>query len=276
MTFNRGKSAETQKTKICLEPGIKHYIVFMHPRSRLNLPGIGRLFYGIAITAMGLLTLCYHRLPYMMIPQNHPWLNEHMIWVYISGVLLLPAGICIILEKKLTQIAFLLGAILLAIFFFYFIPYELTASPNYKHFGDWENAAKELSLASGALVLAGPRWRALGISLYALTMISYGIDHFLYAKQAVGYVPSWVPYHLFWLYFCGAALFCSGFAILLNIKRRLAATMLGIMIFIWVVILHIPYALSARNEGEITSAFLALGYCGIAFMITHPKPTAVR
>src|SRR5207302_9463213 len=78
------------------------------------------------------------------------------------------------------------------------------------------------------------------------------------------------------MYLTGAALFCSGIAILLNIKRRIAATLLGIMIFIWVVILHIPYALSAplaRNEGEVTSAFLALAYCGIAFVIAQVNST---
>ncbi|GGB02150.1 hypothetical protein [Puia dinghuensis] len=151
-------------------------------------------------------------------------------------------------------------------------------SPNYKHFGDWENAAKELSLAGGALVIAGRRLIPLGITLFSLTIISYSIDHFLYAKEAAGYVPSWIPYHIFWLYLAGAALFCSGISILLNIKRRLAATLLGIMIFIWVVILHIPYALSAplaRNEGEVTSAFLALAYCGTAFVIAQVNSTRV-
>ena len=242
----------------------------MFPPSHRNLSGMGRIFYGIAIAAMGLLTIYYRRLPYMMIPPKHHWLSDHVIWVYLSGALLLLAGICIVLEKKVRQVSLLLGTVLLLIFFFYFIPYELMLSSDYKHFGDWENAAKELSLAGGALVIAGRRLIPFGVILFALTIISYSIDHFLYAKQAVDYVPSWVPYHLFWLYFTGAALFCSGIAILFNIQRRLAATLLGIMIFIWIIILHIPYALSAplaENEGEITSAFLALAYCGIAFAI---------
>jgi hypothetical protein len=48
------------------------------------------------------------------------------------------------------------------------------------------------------------------------------------------------------------------------------ATLLGAMIFIWVIILHIPKAIAASADdagGEITSAFLALAYCGIAFVI---------
>jgi len=250
----------------------------MHPPSHRNLSNMGRIFYGIAIAAMGLLTIYYRQLPYMMIPPKHHWFSDHVILVYISGALFLLAGVCIVLEKKRRQVSLLLGTALLLIFFFYFIPYELMVSPNYRHFGDWENAAKELSLAGGALVIAGRRLSTVGVTLFALTIISYSFDHFLYAKEAVGYVPSWVPYQIFWLYLTGAALFCSGIAILLNIKRRLAATLLGIMIFIWVVILHIPYALSAplaRNEGEVTSAFLALAYCGIAFVIAQVNSTRV-
>ena len=248
----------------------------MHSPLHRDLSGIGRIFYGIAIAALGFLTIYYHRLPYMMIPPKHHWLSDHVIGVYISGALLLLAGICIVLEKGLRQVSLLLGTVLLLIFFFYFIPYELMVSPNYKHFGDWENAAKELSLAGGAWVLAGRRLSPLGVALFALTIISYSFDHFLYAKEAADYVPSWVPDHIFWLYLTGAALFCSGIAILLNIRRRLAATLLGIMIFIWVVILHIPNALSAplaSNEGEVTSAFLALAYCGTAFAIARVNST---
>lgn len=242
----------------------------MQPLFQRNLSNIGRTFYGISIAVMGLLTMYYRRLPYMMIPPGHRWLSDHVLWVYISGGVLLLAGIGIILKRR--QASLLLGTVLLLIFFFYFIPYELLVSPNVKHFGDWENAAKVMSLAAGALVIAGRRLFTVGVVLYALTIISYSFDHFLYAKEAAGYVPSWVSHPVFWLYLTGTALFCFGMAILLNIKRPLAATLLGTMIFIWVLILHIPYSLSApfaRNEGEVTSAFLALAYCGIAFVITQ-------
>lgn len=242
----------------------------MNSPSRKDLSGMGRIFYGIAIAAMGILTIFYRRLPYMMIPPKHRWLSEHVIGIYIAGGLLLLAGLCILFKQQLRQASLLLGAALLSIFLFYFIPYELLVSPNHTHFGDWENAAKELSLAAGALVITGRRIAPLGVALFALTIISYSMDHFLYAKQAAGYVPSWIPYPVFWLYLTGTALFCFGMAILLNIKRRLAATLLGTMIFIWVLIVHIPYALSAplsANEGEVTSAFLALAYCGIAWHI---------
>src|SRR6185295_3932222 len=122
------------------------------------------------------------------------------------------------------------------------------------HFGDWENSAKELALAGGALVITRsfskkneyPLFKflgkliPLGSILFSLTIISFGIDHFLYAKGAADYVPSWIPFHMFWVYLGGIGLFGSGIAIILKIIPKLAATLLGSMIFIWFAILHIP------------------------------------
>jgi len=251
---------------------------------------IGRIFYGVSISALGFLTIYYRDFPYFLIPLKHAWISDHKIIAYLFGTFLFLAGACIVFEKKLLMISLLLGSGLLLIFFFYFIPYQLFVSPDNMHFADWENAFKELALASGALIIADYEsnrnknlltvfWRkvlSLGAVIFPLTILSFGINHFLYAKEAAGYVPSWIPNHLFWIYFAGVALLGSSLAILLKIKVRLSAGLLGIMIFIWVVILHIPYALAApfaENGGEITSAFLALAYSGIAFSISgNPGP----
>jgi hypothetical protein len=51
------------------------------------------------------------------------------------------------------------------------------------------------------------------------------------------------------------------------------------MIFIWVIILHIPRVIAGPmdNSGEASSAFLALAYCGIAFVIAGTaRPDPVR
>jgi uncharacterized membrane protein len=249
-----------------------------------NLSNIGRAFYGIAMAAMGFLTIYFHDFPYMLIPPNHLWMNSHIISVYISGALLILAGACIVFGRKTMEISLLLGSVLLLIFCFYFLPYEFFVSSNYMHFSDWENAIKELALCGGAFVIAGRFSKTsenpligflrklvpLGVILFSLTIIAFGINHFLYGKDAADYIPSWVPNHMFWIYFAGVALLGSGIGILLKIKPGLMALLLGAMIFIWVIILHIPKAMNAPfadGGGEVSSAFLALAYCGIAFVV---------
>jgi hypothetical protein len=83
-------------------------------------------------------------------------------------------------------------------------------------------------------------------------------------------MPLWISHKLFWLYFTGTMLLGAGVAILLKIRVELFAALLGLMIFIWVVILHIPKIMAADNAangGELVSGLIALAYCGIALAI---------
>ena len=244
----------------------------------------GRIFYGIAIAEIGLQTIYYKDFPYMLLPPNHTAIPGLAIIAIIFGLLLALAGVCIVFEKIPGLISLLLGGVLLLIFCFYFVPYELIATSDYMHLTEWENAEKELALAGGALVIAGcfpvqnensvtrflGKLIPLGAILFVIPIISFGILHFMYGPDVASMVPSWIPYHLFWIYFAGAALIGSGVAIVLKIKVGLFAFLLGLMIFLWVILLHIPLVVAAAPADmgdQITSAIIALAYSGVAFVI---------
>jgi uncharacterized membrane protein AbrB (regulator of aidB expression) len=244
----------------------------------------GRIFYAVAIAAMGFQTIYFKDFHPYLLPPNHSWLHAVAVPACIFGALLILAGAGIAFEKKAGPISLLLGAVLLLIVCFYYIPYELLATPNYMHWGEWENAEKELALSCGAFIIAGcfsqknknAIFRVLGklipagTILFSIIIACFGINHFLYTKEVADYTPAWVPDRMFWAYFAGTALIGSGIGIALNIRRRLMAILLGLMIFIWFVILHIPKAISAppADRGdEVISAFLALAYSGTAFVI---------
>ncbi len=249
-----------------------------------KLSSTGRIFFGVAIAAMGLLAIYYKDFPYMLVPPDHSNIPGIIILTYISGALLVVAGVCIVFVIKIRPVAVVLGSVLLMVFCFYYVPYELIVSKNYMHFGEWENSEKELALAAGAFVVAGcfsgnnenaltrllSRLIPAGAIVFSLTMICFGISHFLYIQGVLEYMPLWVTHRMFWGYLAGVGLIGSGVAIILNIQRRSSAFLLGTMIFTWFVILHIPkvvVAAPADLEGEIPSAFLALAYSGIAFVI---------
>jgi uncharacterized membrane protein len=249
-----------------------------------TVSNIGRVFYGIAIAVTGFQTIYYNDFPYMILPPNHLWIPGLVVLAYISGIMLMLAGAGIIFEKKTRPISLLLGGVLLLIFCFCYIPFEFLSGSNYMQLGAWENAEKELALSSGAFVIAGcfsdknenslnrflGKLIPFGAITFSTTIISFGIDHFLYAKDASTLVPTWIPNPMFWIYFAGAALIGSGIAIILKIKIGLMASLLGAMIFIWFIILHIPRVIASPFDdkgSEVTSAFLALAYSGIAFVI---------
>ena len=248
-----------------------------------NLSTVGSIFYGLAIASMGLQAIYSGRFPYMLIPPTHFSPPVLAILAYITGTVCVLSGVCITFNKMGRFASLLLGCLLSLIFCFGFIPYEVIANPNYLQFGEWENAEKELALSAGAFVIAGSfsgenknsglltKLIPFGAIVFALTMLCFGIDHFLEPKGVAEYMPGWIPYPIFWAYFCGIALIGAGVAIILKIKTSLFATLLGIMIFSWFIILHIPKVIVAPSlpemRGELTSAFLALAYSGIAFVI---------
>jgi uncharacterized membrane protein len=79
-----------------------------------------------------------------------------------------------------------------------------------------------------------------GPLLFAIPMAIFGGDHMVTAKFIVRIIPAWIPGHLFWAYFVGVALIAAGLSLATKIQWRLASLLLGIMIFLFVVLLHIP------------------------------------
>jgi uncharacterized membrane protein len=240
-----------------------------------NLRTFGRIFYGISMAGIGVLSMYYRRLPYILSPPAKFPESTHALLASIFGALLIFTGTGIVLYKMTRPLSLLLGWALLAIGCFYCIPAVFTTDHHYLQFPEWENAEKVLALAAGAFVVAGTisgeRYLRLGSILFALMILCFGILHFVVAVEASGYVPAWIPYHVFWMYFCGAALFGSGLAIIIKFKPGLFAGLLGAMILIWFVILHMPRVLTADANSlnsELASAFLALAYCGTAFVIS--------
>jgi len=250
----------------------------------VNLSKIGRIFYGVAIAGTGFSTIYFNAYPYYLLsPQKFLTPGPAMLH-YISGIILILVGASIVFEKKIRPVSFSFGCLLLLIFCFLYIPYQFMDYPKHLHLAEWENAEKELSLATGAFIIAAcfskknentlkGFWEKLmtfGSILFSIPILSFGILHFQFAKDVSTMVPSWIPCPIFWTYLAGIGLLGSGFSIILKIKTGLFAALLGIIILIWFITIHIPGVITssfADLGDQITSAFLALAYSGIAFVI---------
>ncbi len=202
---------------------------------------------------------------------------------------LMAAGLAIVFDKRAREAALWLGGGLLALLVVSYIPYELLYDPNNKHIAMWTNAFKELAFSGGAFVVAGtytvagpyrsPILRFLeklipaGRWFFAITMTTFGCMHWLYLEPiANSLVPAWIPYHVFWTGFTGICLMGAGLGIALNIKTRIIANLLGLMIMLWFFMVHVPRALATpfQDDGnEVTAAFSALAFCGTALVIAN-------
>lgn len=114
-----------------------------------------------------------------------------------------------------------------------------------------------------------------GCFLYALTLMVFGIQHFMYASFVATLVPGWIPWHLFWAYFVGVALIAAAVSISINKLAQLACTLLGVMIFLFVLIIHIPLVVhNIHDGGKITNAFkdVGVGCCAFILAVHFQRP----
>jgi uncharacterized membrane protein len=253
---------------------------------------LGRIFYGLAIAATGIQQFFFKEFFHILFPPL-PFHVPGLIYIaYLVAAILIVAGIGIALFIRVKFFAYLLAYLFLFFFIFSYIPFELFISPyNPIHLGLWINPLKEFAYAGGAFAIAYKmpddmndmsvktkftrllqKIAPYGRIMFAITMTSFGLSHFYYTRTVEEMVPEWIPSHLFWTYFAGVALMGAGIAIILNIRIQLIGNLLGIMIFLWFICLHIPGALASPltdNGNEVTSAFSALAFSGIAFVIAN-------
>jgi uncharacterized membrane protein len=155
----------------------------------------------------------------------------------------------------------------------------------------WTNFGKALALSGGALgVGALVLWsvasadgartshrRAARLHLIARCslgafLVIAGIQHFLFAQFVATLVPAWIPGALLWTYFAGAALIAGGIGLVVPLTSRLAAALVGAMVFTWLLVLHIPRGIAMNDRNEWTAVLEALAFSGIAFaLVARPE-----
>ena len=246
----------------------------------------GRIAYAICIAGIGIQQFQYKWVRPVIAQAWPTWLQTADV-AYVTGAALIVAAVIIIMSKEAKQTAFLLGCGFLFLFIVNQVPFQLFITPYAFSFGLWTDNLKELTLAGGAFVVASsyyvaPQQNSMPLSaasktllaacrvFFGITLVVFGIDHFLYTDFVAGLVPAWMPGHLFWTYTAGVALIGSGISLMLNIKLITVSLLLGSMLFLWLILLHIPRAVADPLSGkgnEVTSVFEALGFSGMAFMI---------
>jgi uncharacterized membrane protein len=251
-----------------------------------NLAKAGRCFYGSGMVGLGIQQFIDSDFRPVIMPPEPLWLHFNHIGAYITGIIMIVVGALIIINKNKSAWLFL-GGMLLLFFLAFHVTYLLFINVNSpRHLGLWTDPLKELTLSGGAFVMTGAFTDKLsatqknnlvriGSIFLSITLIAFGLDHFYYTDFVATLVPSWIPGHIFWTYFAAVALIGAGVGILLKIKTKTVALLLGTMIFLWFIVLHIPRAITAAyatdKGNEMTSVFESLAFSGIAFVIAYFK-----
>lgn len=98
----------------------------------------------------------------------------------------------------------------------------------------------------------------ISISLLAIVMIVFGLYHFIYPQNLIGYLPSFLPAGKIWIYIPGIAFILAAIAFLINKKVKLAAYLLAILLLIFVLTIHLPNFMNGSSDENRQMALISL------------------
>jgi uncharacterized membrane protein len=84
-----------------------------------------------------------------------------------------------------------------------------------------------------------------------------------------------MPLRLFWLYFVGVALIAAALSIATNIQVRWSGLLLGIMMFLFVAMLHFPGAVRVGGRFAWTVVFRELSFAGGAWVLAGQRKSLI-
>jgi uncharacterized membrane protein len=236
--------------------------------------------YGVGVAAMGVLCLLTGSLAYLFQPVPR-WVPLRQWVAYASGALLIASGLAL-LARRTTRIAALVLTVNFA-FFWLLLLHVPKALAEPMVVGNWEGCGLNMAVVAGTWILlalsspppAGPSARLFGESgvslarrVYALGLPLVGLAHFVEARGATEYVPTWFPLPIGWVYLTGTAHFAAGLAILFGVLPALAAVLEASQITAFVILAHIPAVYGAPHDKEQWGQLLyAVAICGSAWLV---------
>lgn len=104
---------------------------------------------------------------------------------------------------------------------------------------------------------------ALSNLCFAIPLAVFGAEHLSEAKSMMNGVPLYIPGRLFWAYFVGVALIAASLSIATKIQVRWSGLLFGIMMFVFLALIHIPRAHSQPYERiPLTIVFREMSFAG--------------
>lgn len=210
------------------------------------------------------------------VPKSAP---AREVLVYLSAFISLASGIGL-LGRRLAPLAarILLGYLLLWLLLFR-VP-DMFSAPGRQD--SWSGSGETGVLVAGAWVLyawfandwdrrhlgfaAGVRGVRVARVFYGLSLIPFGVAHFVYAKETAALVPGWLPSHVAWAYFTGCTYIAAAVAVLIGAHARLAAALSALQMGMFTLLVWVPVIAAGTfnsfqlSETVISGALTAAGW----------------
>jgi len=235
----------------------------------------GRVILGLAVLGFGVENVLFR---HYIVARAAPWPAEpsaQFAVAIVTSAVFLGCGAGLLTGRFVRLSGLAAGALILGWSLVLHFPVAI-AGPRWS--GDWTNALKALTLASGLLGVAVADGRAMSALLVALRTIApyaagsffllAGIQHFMFLTFVATLVPRFIPGPEFWVRFAAVALLAAGLGFWTPPARRLAATLTAAMVFSWVFLVHLPLVATA-GRAEWMGVFEALGISGACLALAR-------
>ena len=240
----------------------------------------GPLFYAAPLAAFGTEHFTITTIIASMVPRWIPW---HLFWAYFVGACFIAAGFSIVTKVQARLAASLVGLTFLIFVASMDVPGWLRNPGNRLALA---LALRELSFGAGALALVASlsesreRHPLATIARYfiAVAVLVYSFEQFRHADHVPGVplqmvTPAYVVGHAIWTYVTAAVYAVGGVLLLIGKKTRAAATSIGGMILVGVLIVYVPIAVVERAS-LVGFNYLAdtLMFCGAVLLLAGAMP----
>jgi len=201
------------------------------------------------------------------------WVPARESLAYLCAILSLGSGIGLLWQRSASVASRVLFASLLVWLLVLRLPHLFYETPLV--LVAWTCGATAVMVA-GAWVLYGwfaserdrrrlawvtdDRGLRIARALYGLSLIPFGLAHFMYLDATTVLIPDWLPWHVAWAYFTGGAFIAAGLATTFGVLGRLAAALSTLQMGLFSLIVWVPRVLAGGltdfQRGEAIMTFV--------------------
>jgi hypothetical protein len=214
--------------------------------------------YGLGAMALAIVCLALGDfLPGQTVPKDFP---ERTALAYAVGAFMLVASGAIEWRRTAAW-----GAAALTAYYALIVVILMGGRVVLRHYAEfiaYSNAAEQLSIAAGGLIVYATSAKIeaalaahltrLGQLAFGVCLLFFGAAHFVYMNLTAPLVPKWLPpTQEFWGYATGIGFVAAGVAILTGVQARLAAILLTAMVASFTLLVHGPMLLADPSSHMI-------------------------